>query len=1225
MSSMPRTLTTLLLACHMASVALGQQVVAHYDFSLGSSDLTGQRGPVVLAGAANISGGTLNFGALGDSATFSIPGSVMYVSGKTKAIEIEARLRTDAILGYGTASASILALTSAWNAFLQMTHDKWSYEPAQIMSGTVGQIATKTEFAPYWTVGVDHHLRMLIDNTHATVWVDGVQVKQVTGSNIVAAWARTNPATMTMGSCRGLLREVIVKRWDNEVPSYPANPPPFGITAVTWPEEDRVQVWWNSTPGKTYTLETSADGVNWTPRADTIYTATALTSYMEVQNVASGHHYVRVTEGNIFSGQGPVMVSHADGATLQGTAVYFEWVGNVSGAQQWQVLAGSAPGSADYFQSPIIPASSSMFPVSGLPGRGETVYVTLRFMWNNAWQQKVFTYHAMQCDDIPLDREGAYPVMRPTYAGIKQVLLLSNKWLIVAVNDQADVTARIDQLSGGLSTYYSNLWMAGEPAGNSPNWTAWTQAPIVRDTYLAQVRTERDEARYERPSYFSISSVDDASYGSPQSPSTARRYYVGLNKAELPGSGPIHYAHYCYLEMPQAMQNGKHYTITLGDGKSASFTYDEMASVSRAIKLNQNGYLPDAGKKYAYIGAWIPNYGPLPLAQATTFNVVNAQTGAIALSGAITLRESNPRFRVKPGDNSTDPATRPLMHGEDVYQIDLSGLTEAGNFFISVPGVGRSWSFRHGADAYGEAFFLSARGMFHQRAAMKYAMPYTPWSRIKAHYGPVYESSLIGFGFGDFAVPSFDRFDVVGGSTDLTKATTNVLGGWYDAADYDRNLRHYTNIFDMLYAYELAPAKFSDNMLNIPESGNGIPDLLDEAEYGLDVWTRSMTADGGVSGRLETNSHPTLTDTNFKWTFSRRTRWCSLLYAAAAAQFAELVAPFDSVKSQRYRDLAIKAFSFGNNPANSLGSTVMHAKTNRGAGTDYDIAWTELDKYIDPYLFHAKLRLYYLTQDSTYLVDIQNNLANGATPWQWPNTYKDCVPWFYFNIAKRGAGIFPQTLIDSWRARYVSAGNTLKAQLDGQSYRQTWPNYQDWSLAWGESCYTNRARTLFMVYALTNDASYRDAAICDLDYMFGANPMGMSWTTGIGFTYPAVLQHEVSEKDGIDDPVPGLTLYGIDGGPINHLVRNNAWSCPANPANTASAVFYNDPMTPLYRRWIAHPTGNPGQDEFTIWETMSATTFCCGMLLPDGWTPPASLKQRRPRNKDSLFGYWYLP
>jgi hypothetical protein len=92
-----------------------------------------------------------------------------------------------------------------------------------------------------------------------------------------------------------------------------------------------------------------------------------------------------------------------------------------------------------------------------------------------------------------------------------------------------------------------------------------------------------------------------------------------------------------------------------------------------------------------------------------------------------------------------------------------------------------------------------------------------------------------------------------------------VLGGWYDAADYDRNLRHYTNIFDMLYAYELAPAKFSDNMLNIPESGNGIPDLLDEAEYGLDVWTRSMTADGGVSGRLETNSHPTLTDTNFNW------------------------------------------------------------------------------------------------------------------------------------------------------------------------------------------------------------------------------------------------------------------------------------------------------------------------------------------------------------------------
>jgi hypothetical protein len=40
---------------------------------------------------------------------------------------------------------------------------------------------------------------------------------------------------------------------------------------------------------------------------------------------------------------------------------------------------------------------------------------------------------------------------------------------------------------------------------------------------------------------------------------------------------------------------------------------------------------------------------------------------------------------------------------------------------------------------------------------------------------------------------------------------------------------------------------------------------------------------------------------------------------------------------------------------------------------------------------------------------------------------------------------------------------------------------------------------------------------------------------------------------------------------------------------------------------------------------MSATIFTCAMLLPDGWTPPLSLKQRKPRNRSSLFGYWYLP
>ncbi|MFZ4763838.1 MAG: glycoside hydrolase family 9 protein [Roseimicrobium sp.] len=1092
--------------------------------------------------------------------------------------------------------------------------------------GGIGRlVASQAQMAAYWTVGVDHHLRLVLDGAQCRVWVDGQLVNAIPAVGDLAMWNRTSPAAFRMGSFRGVIREVTVKRWDGATPNYPSNAAPFQITAFTRKGDGSLQVQWNSTPGKTYTLETSRDFVNWVPDPLTICAATHLSESQSVMPPDSWHRFVRVREGNVFQGQGPLIVSHAEGSVLEGTAVNFKWVGNVPGVQEWQVLAGSAVGGAEYFSSPLLPAASTMYPVSHLPARGETLYLTLRFKWNNAWQEKSFSYKAQSADDLPLEREGIFPVSRPSYHGINQILPLTNRWVIAAVVDIADITARVDQLSGGQLMYYNNLWQQGTPAGNNPNWTAWTQAPIVLNTHLAQARQQLDETRYERTNYYAISSTDDANYSSAREPTTVRQYYTGLNSTEILGAPPVHYAHYCYLEMPEPMVSGRSYTVTLDDGKSATFTYDESYAVSRAIKVNQAGYMPDAGKKFAYIGGWIPKYGSLPLGHVQTFEVVNAQTGAVALTGPVTLRASNPRFTVQQG-SSADPATRPLMHGEDLHQIDLSGLTQQGYFFIRVPGVGRSWTFRHHMDAYGEPFYIAARGLFHQRACMKYEMPWTPWKRIKAHTAPVYESELVAFGIGEFNDPvPYERFDIIGGSTDLARATQDVIGGWYDAADYDRNLRHYTNMFDMLYAYELAPAKFADGAMNIPESGNGLPDLLDEVEYGLEVWTRSMTADGGVSGWVETTTHPSIGDTSVNWTFSRRTRWSTLLYSAAAAQFAELVAPLDAAKSNRYRALALRAFAFGNNAANSLGEATFHAKANRGTGAPYTLTWTERDEYVQPYLFHAKLRLYYLTGDSSYLTNVEQHLSHGATPWQWPNTPKDGLSWFYYCIAHRGAGIFSGATINQWRNVFVTTAEALVNQAEAMSYRHSWPTWMDYSLAWGESCMTNRARILFQALALTNDARYRDAALCNLDYMFGANPMGMSWTTGIGFTYPAVINHEVSTTDGIDDPVPGITLYGIDGGPINYMVRNNAWSCPADASGTTTAHFYTDPLAPLYRRWVAHPTNNVGQCEFTVHETMASTIFCCAMLLPDGWTPPDSLKQRRPRHKDSLFGYWYLP
>jgi hypothetical protein len=74
----------------------------------------------------------------------------------------------------------------------------------------------------------------------------------------------------------------------------------------------------------------------------------------------------------------------------------------------------------------------------------------------------------------------------------------------------------------------------------------------------------------------------------------------------------------------------------------------------------------------------------------------------------------------------------------------------------------------------------------------------------------------------------------------------DLHGGWWDAGDFNK----YTSwgasdAIELLHAYAESPSAFSDDT-NIPESGNGVPDVLDEVKWELDWLTRMQSADGSV-------------------------------------------------------------------------------------------------------------------------------------------------------------------------------------------------------------------------------------------------------------------------------------------------------------------------------------------------------------------------------------------
>jgi hypothetical protein len=110
------------------------------------------------------------------------------------------------------------------------------------------------------------------------------------------------------------------------------------------------------------------------------------------------------------------------------------------------------------------------------------------------------------------------------------------------------------------------------------------------------------------------------------------------------------------------------------------------------------------------------------------------------------------------------------------------------------------------------------------------------------------------------------------------------------------------------------------------------------------------------------------------------------------------------------------------------------------------------------------------------------------------------------------------------------------------------------------------------------------------------------------------------------DPVPGITLYGLNGGPaMHHVARGLLWDSKGPDGKPVSFLAEANRRVPFYRSWSAHPSANTAQCEFTVHETMASTIFSTALMLGEGWTPSAELKARGPRRDDLLFGYWPLP
>src|SRR3954471_6423120 len=163
---------------------------------------------------------------------------------------------------------------------------------------------------------------------------------------------------------------------------------------------------------------------------------------------------------------------------------------------------------------------------------------------------------------------------------------------------------------------------------------------------------------------------------------------------------------------------------------------------------------------------------------------------------------------------------------------DFSALRQNGTYVIYVPGIGDSYPFRIGNDVNKEAATAVLKGFYYIRSSVPLDEKYAgKWHRPAGHP--------------DTAVlvhPSAASVKRPAGTVISTP------GGWYDAGDYNKYVVNSgITTGTLLAAYEDFPEYFSQLSTNIPESGNDVPDILDEALYNMH-WMLSMQDpnDGGV-------------------------------------------------------------------------------------------------------------------------------------------------------------------------------------------------------------------------------------------------------------------------------------------------------------------------------------------------------------------------------------------
>jgi endoglucanase len=333
----------------------------------------------------------------------------------------------------------------------------------------------------------------------------------------------------------------------------------------------------------------------------------------------------------------------------------------------------------------------------------------------------------------------------------------------------------------------------------------------------------------------------------------------------------------------------------------------------------------------------------------------------------------------------------------------------------------------------------------------------------------------------------------------------NAWGGHSDATDWDRNPAHVSIIWDLLLPYILTNGKLDDDHCQIRESGNGIPDLLDEANYETDFWLRLRDDKGGYSCGL---NNPSQNDTvMFQAGTSPYMAWVSAANAAMTADAFRIANRPDLAK--KYTTAALEAWKI----ANDEGLDLSHGIGN-GEMRGRDLK------------FMAAAFLYNVTGDKTYEDAMAKECRISSSTAEIDTTKSNqlygCVAYVLCAKNKLHPIGFAKLADD------MKAAITREALRKNVASSQSWPSRRASNNAYGWFQSVQEVQTACVAHALSTDPAEKEALlkalILEADWGLGRNPMNMVQMTGLGSRCVQQM-YTTGRNDGIPGVHPGHTPY----------------------------------------------------------------------------------------------------